>query len=238
MLKFAICDDNSMQVDLLGDILEEYLSGKGVEGKISKFSSGLSLLDAVRENGFFDVYILDMIMPGANGLETASTLRMMKDPGVIIFLTATVEYAVMSYDVKAHYYLVKPLDTPKLYKVLDDALSTLKKQPKSFVIKNHNCETKLFLEDVMYVDIENRCPVYHTKDGKEYSDKVIRGTFKEAVQNLFECSDFVFCGSSTVINKRYVDVIDSESVLLKGGVLLYPSKSGIADLKKSLRQQD
>ena len=234
MITIAICDDNELQTDLLGEILDEYIESRYIDCSVTKFNDGNSLLKTVREEGFFDIYILDMIMPGIYGMEVASTLRMLNDEGKIIFLTSTVEYAVNSYDVKAYYYMVKPVDTLKLYKILDGAISEISDESPKVVVRNGNRQMKLMISEIMYADINNRCPTYHSADGGTYTSKVIRGTFKEAMKPLIDFGGFYFCGISLVINTRYINAIDSVSILLRDGTLLYPSKQGIQELKKNI----
>lgn len=233
MIRIAICDDNQIQLDLLNDILLEYVADRRLNAQVCQYNDGNSLLKAARESSF-DIYILDMIMPGANGLEVASTLRLMKDDGKIIFLTSSVEYAVKSYDVKAFYYMVKPLDTGKLCSILDDALKTERLKGDFISIRCNNNDMSILVDDVVYVDIIKRCPTYHLADGCAYADRMLRGTFKDSVKAVLEKEGMCLCGISLIINMKYVSAVDSDSILLKEGTLLYPSKSAISDLKKAM----
>lgn len=236
MVTIALCDDNEIQIDMCKDIIEDYIESKGIDAKVKVFYNGEELISYVKENGFFDIYILDMIMPKINGLETASTLRLLKDEGKIIFLTSTVEYAVSSYDVKAFYYMLKPLDGSKLCKILDSAIEELEEENKSIlVLKTSEGDVHLNISDIMYVDIVDRCPTYHVRDGREISDRVLRGSFKDSVSTVVNWGGFYFCGVSMVINSKYVDVIDSQSILIKDGTVLYPAKSGISEFKKNMK---
>ena len=52
-------------------------------------------------------------------MDLAAQLREKGDSCALIFVTSSDAFAVASYDVQAAYYLLKPLDTNKLTKVLD-----------------------------------------------------------------------------------------------------------------------
>ena len=52
-------------------------------------------------------------------MDLATQLREKGDSCALIFVTSSDAFAVASYDVQAAYYLLKPLDTNKLTKVLD-----------------------------------------------------------------------------------------------------------------------
>lgn len=235
MKRIAICDDNTIQIDMLEEILQDYINDRKADAKVDKYYNGADLLSYVKDNGFYDLYILDMIMPEINGLELATTLRALKDEGKIIFLTSTVEYAVSSYDVRAFYYMLKPLDVHKMYSVLDEALKNSSEDEKMVILKQEFSDVRIKINDIMYIDIAARCPCYHLKDGRVFTDRVVRGTFKEAIGAVLGYEDFYFCGVGLVINIAYLDAVDSDSVLLKDGSLLYPSKSGISKLRKQMK---
>ena len=135
MISIAVCDDNELQRDILQDMLDQYREERGAELKTSAFSSGNDLIDAVRGGERFDIFLLDIIMNGMNGLETAVVLRSSGCDGHVIFLTASPEYAVASYEVNALYYMLKPIDRDKLFKILDLAVSKTEVISKSFTVK-------------------------------------------------------------------------------------------------------
>ena len=56
-----------------------------------------------------DVALLDIRMPGMDGIETAQHLRKLEHPPAIIFTTAYDAYAVKAFEVHAIDYLLKPI---------------------------------------------------------------------------------------------------------------------------------
>lgn len=233
MVRIALCDDNELQRELLQDTLRDYASQATVRLELTAFSDGSELLAHVRENGPFDLYILDLIMPGVNGMEVASTLRMMQDEGLIIFLTSTVDYALASYDVNAFHYLMKPLDRGRLFSVLDRAMARFRSaEESSLLVRTKDGESRIFLKDLQYADLKNRALQYHLQNGTVIDGLVIRVPFREAVAPILRDSRFVLCGITMVVNLTCIDQMDCESVLLQDGTLLYPSKTACTALKK------
>ena len=78
MLKIAACDDESAQLEQMERMLQDYFRARpALPGRISVFSDSRTLLSRVREQGGFDLYILDIIMPGLDGIQTGMELRKM-----------------------------------------------------------------------------------------------------------------------------------------------------------------
>lgn len=61
-----------------------------------------------------DVIFLDIQMPGESGLALARDLSQLREPPLIIFVTAYSEHAVDAFEVHALDYLLKPLDDARL----------------------------------------------------------------------------------------------------------------------------
>lgn len=235
MLKISICDDNDFQRAILKDLLSEYSESRNCPMELNVYADGKLLLTAVQGGTSADVYILDMVMPGMNGMEVATTLRLMKDGGKIIFLTSTMEYAVASYEVEAFYYMLKPVDREKLFRLLDRAMENMDRSD-SMEIKTWKGDVRLHRGDIMFVDLESRRLRYHLRDGRLIEGLTIRVPFKEAVAPLTRDPMMVICGLSLVINAKEIDLVDPESVLLRDGTLLYPSKAACASLKRTLKE--
>ena len=61
-----------------------------------------------------DVVLLDVRMPGMDGIEAARQLNSLDEPPAVIFTTAYDEYAVNAFDAQAVGYLLKPIRKEKL----------------------------------------------------------------------------------------------------------------------------
>ena len=66
-----------------------------------------------------DVVLLDVRMPGMDGIEAARQLNSLVEPPAVIFTTAYDEYAVNAFDAQAVGYLLKPIRKEKLAAALD-----------------------------------------------------------------------------------------------------------------------
>ena len=68
-----------------------------------------------------DLLLLDIAMPGLDGIEVARTLASQKPPPAVVFVTAFDHFAVAAFEVAAVDYLMKPVDPARLQRALNRA---------------------------------------------------------------------------------------------------------------------
>lgn len=106
----------------------------------------------------FDIYILDILMPGLSGIDAARKLRQLGDGGEIIYITNSNDFAADSYEVRAFSYLLKPVDEARLFKVLDGAVEKLERRRSSAVMVNTpGGMQRIRLEQILYVERMGHC---------------------------------------------------------------------------------
>ena len=85
-----------------------------------------------------DIVLMDIRMPGMDGLEAARHLSEMDEPPAIIFTTAFSEHALEAYDANAIDYCVKPIRQEKLEKALAKARRLTKAQIVTLDLETNN----------------------------------------------------------------------------------------------------
>lgn len=115
-MKILIVDDEAPARDRLRRLLdnsdEHEIVGEAGNGKQALEIAGKSKPDVV---------LLDIRMPGMNGIETAHHFNSFESPPAIIFTTAYDEYAVEAFDARAVGYVLKPVRRERLDRALDQA---------------------------------------------------------------------------------------------------------------------
>jgi len=104
--------------DLLADIAHELPNEI-----VAEADNGLRALAAIAGAGV-DVALVDIRMPGMDGIELALHLSQLEHPPAVIFVTAFDAYAVRAFELNAVDYLLKPVRAPRL-------LAALQKVPQS-----------------------------------------------------------------------------------------------------------
>ena len=154
-LKIAICDDEQNQIEYLSGVVSAWASKNHHVAELKTYSSAKSFLFDYSEEKDFDILLLDIEMPGMNGVELAKAVRKENSTVQIVFITGYYEYFSDGFDVSALHYLIKPADERKLLPVLDRAVSSLNYRQRSVLLTSSDGDVKVSLADICYVESEN-----------------------------------------------------------------------------------
>lgn len=202
--------------------MQEYRAQRpDAEVEITSFSSGILLLEHLRLKGSFDAYLLDVIMPGENGIQLGLGIRELDRGGRIIYLTSSRDFAVDAYRVNAWDYLLKPLSRERLFRTLDEVEARLARDRRALLcVKTRDGFRRLPFRSIMYGELKGRCIRYHLSDGSEMESTSLRSSFRDAVGPLLEDRGFVLCSASFFVNLLFVEKVGSSGLRLTGGLPL------------------
>jgi two-component system response regulator AlgR len=115
-MRVLIVDDEPPARAWLRDLLDRLPEHESC-GEASSGAEALRLADSLKP----EVVLLDIRMPGLDGLETAHRLAELAQPPAIVFITAYGEYALEAFDARAVAYLLKPVRLERLERALANA---------------------------------------------------------------------------------------------------------------------
>ncbi len=232
MLKITICDDDVKAADQLRWEVVSFFRSEGVEDlNVSVFNSPVQMLRELNGERR-DIYLLDVLMPGMNGIELGHRLRAAGDEGLIIYLTSSTEYALESYDVSAFQYLTKPVESEKLHDVLRRAVSiTQEERLRGVIVRSNSGDAFLPFSQLTYAELKNRSVCYYTSDGRVIQGMTIRSAFRDACAELLRDRRFTIVGASWCVNLSLITSIDKSAVNFKGGGCLAPSRRAVEELR-------
>ncbi|MBR6808114.1 MAG: response regulator transcription factor [Clostridia bacterium] len=151
-MNIAIVDDDKNQRDHLTYKVKLWARDRGQTCAVTEFSSAEAFTFEFAENNDIDILLLDIEMPGMNGVELARKLRADGEELQIIFITGYYDFISDGYDVSALHYLMKPVADSKLFEVLDRALDRCERSVKRIKV-SFDRETKLIpVSDIMYLE--------------------------------------------------------------------------------------
>lgn len=125
-MRILIADDEPLARERLAALVTEIGAPWQLVGEVA---DGLALLDRCTQ-GDVDLVLLDIRMPGLDGMTAAARLQQLDTPPVVIFTTAYGERALEAFERQALDYLLKPIRVERLRKALDKALGLSRVQAK------------------------------------------------------------------------------------------------------------
>lgn len=213
-MRIAVCDDDEQESAFLSRMIKEYQLSRGVSVDCLFFHNGTDFL-CNGKGGEYDLVLLDVLMPGINGMQVAQELRELDKNVKIIFISSSPEFAVESYRVGAYHYLLKPVDKDLFFQLLDrirSELSTLEEQ--GFVLKSREGVVGISFTRLEYVEVINKTVNFHLADGVVYETFAALADFEET---LLSRPEFLKTHRSYIINLGYIQAINGNVVVTKNG---------------------
>lgn len=187
MITVGICDDEKVQRTMLRRIVEQTLELDGLSGRILEFADGEGLLNLFsRERYACDVIFLDIELGGANGVDTARSLRRLNREAVLIFVTGYEDYVFHGYEVGALNYILKPYREEKIREVVREALDRLEKRRDTFIsVQSGTTIRKVNVKEILYLYSELRKIIIVLEDGSHIEIYGKLGEMKERLPGYF-----------------------------------------------------
>ena len=209
-MRVAIVDDVRSDAQVLQDHLRRYQEEGGGMWETVLYPSGTDFL--ARYQPDFDLVILDIDMPGLNGVDAARRIRELGDNVVLMFVTNMPQYALQGYAVDAVDYLIKPVSYEEFALKLKKA-QRYARLNQSAQLTLHTADGMVLVpsDRLVYVEASPHYLTYHTLDG----DYRVRGSLSQAEAEL-PTSLFARCGGSFLVNLRHVKGIEKQDVLVGG----------------------
>ena len=202
-MRIGICDDSQLDREMIRDLLDLYFADKSID-VIHEFQEGTA----------YDIVFLDIYMEKMLGIDVARELRRLHYAGEIVFLTATSDFAVDSYEVQAGGYLLKPHSYEKLCMVMDRVLSAC--DINTYQIQRRGVVTRIPYHEILYVESRNTRCLLHRKGGGTYTMYKKLGEIEEELYD----PRFLRCHQSYLVNMAYVQNADHQFTLFTGDIVL------------------
>lgn len=206
MICIAIVEDEVRERAHLRDCLTYMAEKERLEFDIVEFGSGEAFLGGYQP--VYDIVLMDIELPGINGMETAKALRRLDSFVLLVFVTNMVQYAVSGYEVDALNYILKPVNRFDFALKMNKAISrTAKRTEESVQIRAGKDLYMLPVAAIRYLEVDGHYIVYHTTEG-DYSEYI---TLKEAEKKL-DKPYFVRCNRCYLVNLKYVAAVRDDVV--------------------------
>ena len=231
MLKIAICDDEKEFCDSAERMLKLYMEDKGVSYQVDTFGVPSDLVDATEKGTIYDIYLLDIYMPGITGMSIATELRSRSVKSPVIFLTSSTDHALEAFGVDATHYLLKPYTKDNFYVGMDKAMQSITShKDDSIVLKVDNEYRSISISKILYCEAEDKYQRLYLENGERL---LVRITGTELYKQLSEFDCFYRCGRAHIVNLNHISKVSQNGAVFKDGVQLSLPRTVLAGLRKA-----
>ena len=181
-MRIAICDDEMIQLQMLKEYVNEWITMNNYSIEVSGFTSANQLWMLEENSEKIDIYLLDIQMEGMNGMQLAQKIRAQNERSMIIFVSAVSDYIFDGFNVQALNYLLKPVKKEQLFTCLKKAYQTLQCEEEFICLisgkeSRRFCVNRIsFVESLgHYVDIYYGDEVVHLKMNLSQLEELLSG---------------------------------------------------------------
>jgi len=184
-MRCILVDDEPLARQRLARLLAEE-DGYETVGEAGSGYDALELAARLRP----DIALLDIAMPGMDGLELAGHLNRLSSPPAIVFCTAFDEHALAAFDANAVDYLVKPIRRERLgialhkaHRFTHEELAAVR--PEESLGRHHICARVrgnlelIPIDSVLYFHAEHKYVTVHHTGGEVLIEEALTSLEKD-----------------------------------------------------------
>jgi two-component system response regulator AlgR len=212
-LKVLIVDDEALARSRLRTLLSE-CSEPRVD-VVGEAGNAVQAMEQIQRTGC-DLVLLDIHMPGVDGMALAKTLRELVAPPAVVFVTAYAEHAVQAFELEAVDYLTKPVRRERLQQALQK-VQRLRAEaavdmglPESLIIQERGRSERVALADVIYLKAELKYITVRTADKEHIFD----GALSDLEQRYAHL--FVRVHRNALVSRRAVRAVEKHNDPVEG----------------------
>lgn len=216
-MRIAVCDDNPKELERIKGC---FCRIQGYDLVCSYFDSTSTVMEILKtENSPYDLYILDIEMPGMNGLKLAKSIREKDSKALFVFLTSYTRYMKDVFDVVTFDFIEKPISDEKLLQILERAATYLNITSQHFSFGYRASRYSLKYDRILYIEKKGRQALIHT-----FEDVYKTNMTLEEIWKQLNPKSFVHIHSSYIINLYNLDRKDNEIAIMRNGEKLHITK--------------
>ena len=200
MIDIAIVDDDIIFLNMIKNKLLQV--NKNLN--IVCYQNPYDFMDKAKQIKFL---LLDIELPQIDGISLSKQLR--ENNISIFFITAHKELMIKAFGKNVEGFILKDC--------IDDGIINFLKfidkyqEEQSIVVSTDFGKTKIFLDEILYIDYSLRDIEYHLFNNRKVRQK--NTNLKDVMQSLN--NDFVLINRNTIVNINYTDDIKNEYIIIR-----------------------
>lgn len=185
MIKLAIAEDNSYSLQALVEKLSAY-SDTCI---LFTATDGRDMLNKLEENSAVDLILMDIEMPGMNGIDATENIKRLYPNIKIVMITIydNDEYIFSAIKAGADSYILKETKAPKIYETIQDTLQGGAVMSPSIAVK-----TMSFLKNsIVHPATEKTNELYFLSEREtEILEQISKGFTNKIISSNLHISPF------------------------------------------------
>lgn len=211
-MRILLCDDEQEYINEIKIYIEKFLLERSISFEIDTVNNPQEIIDS---DNVYQLAFLDIQMDNIDGITLAKILKERNEKIVIFFVTSYNDYQDEAMDLRAFRFFEKPFDPERLYTGLERAMEYIDESYIDFYVSANNSQTKILVNDVIYVERANRqvtlvttnC-VYKTKETFDHWCNILQNSF------------FYRVHKSIIVNLHYITKYRYDEIVLNNTITI------------------
>jgi len=229
-----LCEDDSTQREFYKALCQEVAAANQIGIEIKTYINGDDLLLDLEDPRLYltlDLLLLDINMPGINGIETAQTARQVGYTGVVVFISASKRYYESAFDVGAFHYITKGEHSYERFEeiMLKAVAQAELKRRGTLTLYNSGEVRQIKAEEIEYIELVKRVTTVY------YAGQTFCCTYTlEKLEQELSRGGFLRIHRSCLVSLAHVQRISYEQVTLRSGAVLPVGRKYYPELKEAV----
>ncbi len=237
-IRIAICDDDADERAHFYDLCRGLKERLNVPIKGKEYEHGRALLFDMEDSRIMnsvDIVLLDINMPGENGIDVARRLREYGYQGAIIFITRSNEHWRGAFDVKAFNYITKDGDLQARFNkvLLAAARQAQSRRGKVLVFSSINETRQIEVDTISHFEIANHLVKvhYNQRDVFEFASSLSK------IETLLVSDEFMRVHRSFLVSVSHIASEQAGSIFMRTGAVIPVNRKSLPLVRRTLARK-
>ena len=228
-IRIAMCDDNEKMLPIIAGAAKSAFQAQGVETEISLFTAGEELLKSL-DNTHYQLILLDIEMPGMDGIDVGRKLCAMGDDVKIVFVSETESRVFESFQVQPLGFVRKSNFLNDITAVAELYLRTCTKEETGGVLELNTRTGAMTVKTraIRYVEGNGNYQLLYLEGKKEPLE--VKMTM-DKLEQMTEPSGFIRVHKGFLVNYQFIHRVMSGEIILSDGATIPVGRSKAGEVK-------